>query len=493
MGISSWFSRKVNWRISSRISACILCMQIFFIHTLANAAAPTPAELDSARTAGLAWLMSHQNGDGGWQSSDGSSVQQTISALHALANAGITQGFAYSAAISYLQNFAPQSVDSLARQIIALDEAGIDVAKKIALLNDWENSNYGWGAYKGYSGSLPDTALAVNALFQTQSVNQTDLLYTVCYGSLAYAQNPDGSFPYVMTAATGVPSQAAGALLPTLYSAISLQNIATLWSGISCTRDSIVTNFYFSTMLNDAVNWILSKQNAADGGFGNDGQSTVFDTAVAYQVLNSISPTAYAAELENASSYLIAQQGIDGNWNNDPLLTAFALQTFPTLAPGTLADTNANGVPDDVENFLGYDPTMPNRSFAVGNGHAVTGLTVSQLLATGDQNQLFSYSITASGGTGPYTWAIVSGNLPDGLSLNSSNGVIDGTPYTAGTFNFDYSVTDAAGVSSSIAAQITIAPSTTAVPFMPPWAMVVMVLLMAVTVVSINRKNTHRI
>lgn len=55
-------------------------------------------------------------------------------------------------------------------------------------------------------------------------------------------------------------------------------------------------------------------------------------------------------------------------------------------------------------------------------------------------------TLTATGGRGPYTWAIASGLLPSGLSINSSTGVISGTPTTAGTYNFTVSVRDNATV-----------------------------------------------
>jgi len=54
----------------------------------------------------------------------------------------------------------------------------------------------------------------------------------------------------------------------------------------------------------------------------------------------------------------------------------------------------------------------------------------------------YSQTLTATGGKGTYTWSITSGRLPDGLILNSSTGVISGTPNTAGTFNFTVKVTD---------------------------------------------------
>jgi hypothetical protein len=46
----------------------------------------------------------------------------------------------------------------------------------------------------------------------------------------------------------------------------------------------------------------------------------------------------------------------------------------------------------------------------------------------------------ASGGSGTYTWSISDGSLPDGLTLGTATGVINGTPKTAGTFNFTVKV-----------------------------------------------------
>ncbi|MFY9845430.1 MAG: Ig domain-containing protein [Terriglobales bacterium] len=55
----------------------------------------------------------------------------------------------------------------------------------------------------------------------------------------------------------------------------------------------------------------------------------------------------------------------------------------------------------------------------------------------------YSQTVTAGGGVQPYTFAITSGSLPAGLTLNGSTGVISGTPNgTAGTSNFTVTVTD---------------------------------------------------
>ena len=59
----------------------------------------------------------------------------------------------------------------------------------------------------------------------------------------------------------------------------------------------------------------------------------------------------------------------------------------------------------------------------------------------------YSSSLTASGGTSPFNWSVVTGNtLPAGLSLNNSSGLLSGTPTAAGTFTFDVKVTDGLAV-----------------------------------------------
>jgi len=54
----------------------------------------------------------------------------------------------------------------------------------------------------------------------------------------------------------------------------------------------------------------------------------------------------------------------------------------------------------------------------------------------------FSFAVTASGTPSP-TFAVSSGTLPAGLTLNSANGLISGTPARAGTSAFTVSVTNA--------------------------------------------------
>lgn len=482
----------VNRFISAMFSALMLSLLIV---GKTQAAAPTAAQINQARVAGLAWLMTHQIGDGSWKDASGGSVTTTSVGLNALVNAGVKQGYPFTSALAYLQNAQPGSVEALSRQIGALNNLGVNVAPQAAVLNQWRNDSSAWGAYKSYGSSLPDTPLAMSTLFQLGTFDTDNSYNTLCFG-LLYAVRSDNSFSYFVNGASTPTSQSSGNLIPTAYATVTLKAAPanTGWTNITCQRlengSYVPTTYALNTVMNNAVTWMLGKQNATDGGFGDAGSSTILETAVVYAALNQISASTYAMQLGNAQGYLIAQQNTNGSWGEDPLATALALQTLPTLAANTLADANKNGLPDAVETFLGKNPNVADRSSALGNGLAVSGNTVSQSSGNGTQSQSFNRILTPPSGTsGPYTWAIASGYLPDGLTLNTSTGAITGTPGTSGTFNFQYSVTDVAGTKTTVAAQIVVAAANfdSDIPTLPQWGAILLALLLMGSMVHKSR------
>jgi putative Ig domain-containing protein len=72
-------------------------------------------------------------------------------------------------------------------------------------------------------------------------------------------------------------------------------------------------------------------------------------------------------------------------------------------------------------------------------------------LGPGTVGQPFAQNFFLSGGAGPYTWSVASGQLPPGLGLQTfasprdANDELTGTPTKAGTYTFTMRPTDYPG------------------------------------------------
>jgi LPXTG-site transpeptidase (sortase) family protein len=94
-----------------------------------------------------------------------------------------------------------------------------------------------------------------------------------------------------------------------------------------------------------------------------------------------------------------------------------------------LSVTATNGIaPDDTQNF----------SITI-NAPSISLSPATLPVAT--VSSAYSQTITASGGTASYTFAVTAGALPAGLML-SSGGTLTGTPTAGGTFNITVTATD---------------------------------------------------
>lgn len=68
----------------------------------------------------------------------------------------------------------------------------------------------------------------------------------------------------------------------------------------------------------------------------------------------------------------------------------------------------------------------------------------------------YALAMNATGGSQPYSWSLVDGDLPDGLELNPETGIISGNATTTGAYTFKVRVDDPNGASAELMLCITV-------------------------------------
>lgn len=132
--------------------------------------------------------------------------------------------------------------------------------------------------------------------------------------------------------------------------------------------------------------------------------------------------------------------------------TVSGLPTGVTVqGPLTDASITISGTPTEDGNFMASATVTDTRFHAATLNVSITiaatgALTVTTTLLPGGTvgTAYPNTTLAASGGTTPYTWTKKSGgDLPAGLMLTGSSGLISGTPTAAGTFGpYVFTVTD---------------------------------------------------
>ncbi|MGA8150578.1 MAG: putative Ig domain-containing protein [Terriglobales bacterium] len=142
------------------------------------------------------------------------------------------------------------------------------------------------------------------------------------------------------------------------------------------------------------------------------------------------------------------------------------------LPPGLVLSTSSgtsvsiSGIPT-VEGSFNFTVQVTNstgtplsQSFTIVIAPPPALSVATRSLADGTQDEAYSAALQAVNGTPPYSWKMISGNLPAGLSLSTA-GLISGTATAAGTSTFTVQVTDSAKskASASVDLSLTIDPN----------------------------------
>jgi uncharacterized protein YhjY with autotransporter beta-barrel domain len=143
------------------------------------------------------------------------------------------------------------------------------------------------------------------------------------------------------------------------------------------------------------------------------------------------------------------------------LPAGLSLNSSTGAITGTPTGSGATSVTIGVADSAGstgtkaYTLTITTTALAIGPA----------TLPSGARGTAYSQTLTASGGTGPYSYSLASGTLPAGLVLNASTGAITGTPTASGTSNFTIALADSAGSTGTKAYTVTV--TTTALTISP--------------------------
>src|SRR5207237_4153713 len=101
------------------------------------------------------------------------------------------------------------------------------------------------------------------------------------------------------------------------------------------------------------------------------------------------------------------------------------------LLSGTPAVVGSSSFTAQVRDSRGAIITRQFTITIAGNIVITTATLANPVLGTA-----YTVTLSADGGAPPYNWAIASGSLPNGLSLDAATGRLDGNPSGAGQFSF---------------------------------------------------------
>jgi len=141
-------------------------------------------------------------------------------------------------------------------------------------------------------------------------------------------------------------------------------------------------------------------------------------------------------------------------WTLDATSAPFAVSI---AADGSLSFTATSAGTFTIDARVVDDaapPQVATRRFTVNVAPAPPTITTASL-ANGEVGTAYSATLAATDGAPPLVWSVLSGALPDGLTLNA-DGTVTGTPTTEGSSSFTARVTDALGRTDDQALSITI-------------------------------------
>ena len=182
-------------------------------------------------------------------------------------------------------------------------------------------------------------------------------------------------------------------------------------------------------------------------GCGDSGPTNAFNGAPSVGGLTIVTSSLPDGTVNQAYSTSLSGSGGTApyTWSVTPALPAnLSLNATTGTISGTPAGQGTTLHTFTLRDNLSPPQTVQQTLTLTITVSAVLTITTSSLPA-GTLGQDYNQTLQATGGIGSRNWSISAGNLPQGLNLNQTTGVISGTPTGAGTSTFTVRVQDAAG------------------------------------------------
>ncbi len=200
-----------------------------------------------------------------------------------------------------------------------------------------------------------------------------------------------------------------------------------------------------------------------------------------------------SAGAEQGIGYATSADGI--NWTKDPanpifsIYQAVAWRSSRCYTPSVLYRSthfDGHGAAAAYKMwFTGEASASGNRTIGYADAAVCPAITVSPSAIPSATGGLpYSQTVTAAGGTGPYTYSVTSGSLPSGLTLSPA-GLLSGQILSAGAYPFTITATDSGNCTGSQAYTLNVTAPT---PALAEWCLILLAASLALAGALILRK-----